>query len=68
MKTKAKGSRNERKAKEILERAGYAVTKSGASLGVFGLIAESPLGVKDIQVKSNRVPGPIECEEMAAKE
>jgi Holliday junction resolvase len=32
---KAKGGRNERKAKKILERAGYACTKSGGSLGAF---------------------------------
>lgn len=64
MNTKAKGSRNERKTKEILERAGYSVTKSGASLGVFDLIAENPLGIRHVQVKSNRTPDPVEREDM----
>lgn len=65
MNTKAKGSRNERKAKQILERAGYVCTKSGASLGVFDIIAENPLGVRHVQVKSNRIPDPIERKDMA---
>ena len=62
---KAKGSRNERKAKVILERAGYACTKSGGSLGAFDVIAENPLGVRHVQVKSNRIPDPVERETMA---
>ena len=62
---KQKGSRNERKAKAILERAGYACTKSGGSLGAFDIIAENPLGVRHVQVKSNRIPDPIERETMA---
>jgi Holliday junction resolvase len=64
MNTKHKGNRNERKARDILERAGYSVTKSGGSLGVFDLIAENPLGVRHIQVKSNRVPDPVEREDI----
>ena len=64
MKTKAKGSRNERKAKALLETVGYVCTKSGASLGVFDIIAENPLGIRHIQVKSNRIPDPVEREEL----
>jgi Holliday junction resolvase-like predicted endonuclease len=64
MKAKAKGNRNERKAKAILEQAGYVCTKSGASLGVFDVIAENPLGIRHIQVKSNRIPEPVEREAM----
>jgi Holliday junction resolvase len=63
---KAKGSRNERKAKKILERAGYACTKAGGSLGAFDVIAENPLGIRHVQVKSNRLPSPVEREDMAA--
>lgn len=64
MNAKAKGNRNERKAKEILERAGYLCTKSSRSLGVFDIIAENPLGIRHIQVKSNRIPEPVEREDM----
>jgi Holliday junction resolvase len=63
---KAKGGRNERKAKKILERAGYACTKSGGSLGAFDIIAENPLGIRHVQVKSNRISDPVEREDMAA--
>jgi len=66
MNRKAKGGRNERKAKKILERAGYVCTKSGGSLGAFDVIAENPLGIRHIQVKSNRIPDPVERESMAA--
>lgn len=66
MDTKAKGNRAERKAKAILERAGYVCTKSGASLGVFDIIAENPLGIRHVQVKSNRIPDPVEREDMMA--
>ena len=64
MNTKAKGSRKERAAKTILEAAGYLVTKSGASLGVFDLIALGPQAVRCVQVKSNRPPPPSECEKI----
>jgi len=69
MNTKAKGSRNELKAKRLLEAQGYdLVVKAGASLGVFDLIA---LGVDHdcvllIQVKSNRRPGRIEMDRLGA--
>lgn len=63
---KRKGARTELKAKQILERAGYSCTKSGASLGVFDIIAENPLGIRHIQVKSNKIPGPVEREDMMA--
>ena len=64
MNTKKKGSKNERKAKTILEQAGYVCTKSGASLGLFDIIAENPLGIRHVQVKSNRIPDPVEREDM----
>lgn len=59
---KAKGARQERKARRILEAAGYYVVKSGGSLGMFDLVALGPRDVRLIQVKSNRRPGPVERE------
>lgn len=69
MNCKSKGSRTERKAKAILEQRGYQLAmKSGASLGVFDLIA----GGVDydhallIQVKSNRMPCKSEMDRLRA--
>ncbi len=62
MNAKAKGSRNERKTIALLEAAGYACMKAGASLGVFDVIG---IGSQDIvlcQVKSNRWPLEVEME------
>lgn len=53
MNRKAKGSRREREALRILEKQGYNVTKSGASLGLFDLIAINKEHIRLIQVKSN---------------
>jgi Holliday junction resolvase-like predicted endonuclease len=63
---KRKGSRQERRARKILEAAGYLVTKAGGSLGLFDLIAENRQGVRHVQVKSNRLPSPVEREDMQA--
>jgi Holliday junction resolvase len=52
MNSKAKGSRAERRAMRILEAAGYAVCRSGGSLGLFDVIAIGPKDVRCIQVKS----------------
>ncbi len=52
MNTKAKGSRGERRAMRVLEHAGYLCTRSGASLGLFDVIAIGPNDVKLIQVKT----------------
>ena len=64
MNAKAKGSKQERKARKVLEADGYLVTKAGGSLGLFDLVAENRQGVRHIQVKSNRLPGPVERENM----
>lgn len=56
MNRKAKGSRRERQARNILEKDGYLVTKAGASLGAFDIIAIKPGDVRLVQVKSNRPP------------
>lgn len=69
MNCKAKGSRTERKAKAILEKRGYGlVTKSGASLGLFDLIA---IGIDYdhcllVQVKTNRKPDKTEMDKLTS--
>ena len=50
---KAKGSRQERKVKKILESQGYICLKSGSSLGVFDLICFNRKEIRFLQVKSN---------------
>jgi hypothetical protein len=57
---KAKGSRNERRSRALLERAGYRVTRSGGSLGVWDLIGIGPADVVLVQVKTTRPPSPTE--------
>ena len=52
MNTKAKGTRAEHRAMRILEAAGYIVTRAGASLGVFDLVAIGAADIRCIQVKS----------------
>jgi hypothetical protein len=53
---KAKGSRNERRTMRLLQAAGYRCTRSGASLGVFDVIAIGPDAVQLIQVKTGKWP------------
>jgi hypothetical protein len=63
--TRNKGRRNELKAKELLERLGYAVAltpmpqkfnKEQDFFGLFDIIAIGPGGVRLVQVKTNRKP------------
>ena len=61
---KAKGSRRERQARDILRAAGYFVIKAGASLGEWDLVAFNSQGLRLIHVKSNRWPGSVEMEQM----
>lgn len=56
MNRKAKGSRNERRSRDLLRSQGYEVLKAGASLGVFDLIAIGPTDIVLAQVKSNTWP------------
>jgi Holliday junction resolvase len=56
MNRKAKGSRNERKSKALLEDWGYKVCKSGGSLGEFDLIGIKKSGIMLVQCKTNRRP------------
>ena len=64
MNAKAKGSKRELKSMRLLEAAGYSVTKSGASLGLWDLVAISATDFVVIQVKSNRSPAPAEREQL----
>ena len=52
MNRKAKGARAERRAMKTLEQDGYLVTRSGASLGLFDLVAVGPADVLLVQVKA----------------
>ena len=56
MNTKAKGSKNELKAKKLLELAGFTVIKSGGSFGTWDLIAWNNTKIRFIQVKTNKMP------------
>ncbi len=56
MNRKAKGSRNERKSKALLELWGYTVSKSGGSLGTFDLIGINSVNIILVQCKTNGRP------------
>lgn len=58
--SKAKGSRNERRSRDIFRAAGYYVTRAGASLGEWDLVALGPHGVILCQVKTRDWPGALE--------
>jgi hypothetical protein len=62
---KRKGTRNEHKAIRILENAGYSCTRAAGSLGMFDIVAISRQGIRLVQVKTNRPPGPAEREAIA---
>lgn len=62
MSTAAKGARNEHKSKAILEDAGFDVTRSAASKGLWDLVAIGVLGTILVQVKTRDWPGIAEME------
>jgi hypothetical protein len=62
MDRKAKGARAEHKSIRIFESMGYHCTRSGASLGVFDVIAISSTDVILCQVKTRDWPGALETE------
>jgi uncharacterized protein with GYD domain len=64
--SKRKGARSEYKSRDLFILAGYRVTKAGGSLGEWDLIAIGPHDVILCQVKSNRWPGKLEMETLAA--
>jgi hypothetical protein len=57
---KAKGSRNEHRSMEVLERAGYACTRAAASLGAWDIIAIGSTDLVLCQVKTRDWPGKLE--------
>jgi Holliday junction resolvase len=59
---KAKGSRNERRSKAVLEAAGYQCTKAGGSLGAWDVIGIGSADIVLCQVKSRDWPGKLETE------
>jgi Holliday junction resolvase len=61
---KRKGSKQEHRSIKLLESMGYACTRAAASLGVFDIVAISPVDVILVQVKSNRWPDSAEMEQM----
>ena len=64
MNNKAKGTRVELKARNLLEALGYTVTRSAGSLGAFDLVALHPTHTRCIQVKANRAPDRLEREQL----
>jgi hypothetical protein len=60
MTTKRKRTLNEYKSRQLLETAGYAVTRAAGSLGAWDLVGIGPTDMVLLQVKSNRQPAPAE--------
>lgn len=63
--TKAKGSRNERRSRDLLEAAGYRVTRAAGSLGPWDLVGLGPTGAVVVQVKTEDWPSTAEREALA---
>jgi hypothetical protein len=61
---KAKGTHNEHRSIRLLEAAGYACTRSGASLGVFDIIGIGATDFVLVQVKTRDWPGSVETEQI----
>jgi Holliday junction resolvase len=59
---KAKGSRNERRSRKMLETAGYSVTRAAASLGAWDLVGISSVDVVLVQVKTRDWPPAAEID------
>lgn len=59
---KAKGTRNEHRSIAILEAAGYACTRSAASLGMWDIVGVGPTDFVLAQIKTNAWPGTDEME------
>ncbi|NLW83934.1 MAG: hypothetical protein GXY41_05965 [Phycisphaerae bacterium] len=64
MDRKRKGTRLEHKTIKMLKAAGYTCTRSAGSKGIFDVIAINPLGLRCLQIKANRWPGPEERESL----
>jgi len=66
MNRKRKGSRSERRSREILKAQGYEVLKAGASLGVFDRIGIGAEDILLVQVKTNSWPSRREVARLEA--
>lgn len=66
MNAKRKGSRNEHRSMEILEKLGYRCSRSAASLGEWDIIGVSAADVVLVQVKTRDWPGREEMERLWA--
>lgn len=64
MDRKAKGSRNERRSRRLLEAAGYRCTRAAASLGVWDVVGIGPTDFCLVQVKTRDWPSAVELEDM----
>jgi Holliday junction resolvase len=62
MNAKAKGSRNERRSRDLLEAAGYAVTRAAGSMGAWDLVGVGSTDLVLCQVKTRDWPGTVEME------
>lgn len=66
MNAKAKGARNERRSRLLLEAAGYRVTRAAASLGAWDLVGIGSADVVLCQVKTRDWPSAAELEALRA--
>ena len=62
MNAKAKGTHNEHRSRQILEAAGYRVTRAAASMGEWDLVGISATDIVLVQVKTRDWPGSAEME------
>lgn len=62
MNAKRKGTRNERRSRDLLEASGYAVTRAAASLGAWDLIGIGSTDVVLVQIKTRDWPSAMELE------
>ena len=60
MNAQAKGNRNEHRSMAVLEAAGYACTRSAASLRAFDIVGIGPADFALVQVKTRDWPGAAE--------
>ena len=65
MNRKAKGTRNEYRSIQILETAGYRVTRAAASLGQWDLLGVSATDFILVQVKTRDWPSLAEMESLS---
>jgi len=62
MNTSAKGRRNEHRSRDLLEAAGYRVTRAAGSLGAWDLVGISATDIVLCQVKTRDWPSRAEME------